>query len=81
MSINRGMDKEDMVHRHSEILLSPLKECNNAICNNMDELRECNIEWRKSDREEVLYNIPYVWNVKINNTNKLTYNSERESQT
>ena len=32
------MDKEDVVHIYKEILLSPKKEQNNAICNNMDAL-------------------------------------------
>ena len=36
MSINRGMDKEDVVHIYSGILLSHKKEQNNAICSNMD---------------------------------------------
>ena len=36
MSINRRMDKEDMVHMYNATLLSQEKEGNNAICNNMD---------------------------------------------
>ena len=36
MSISRGMDKDDVVHIYSGILLSHIKEWNNAICNNMD---------------------------------------------
>ena len=36
MSINRGMDKEDVVHILNGILLSHKKERNNAICSNMD---------------------------------------------
>ena len=35
MSIDRVMDKEDVVHICSEILLSHKKELNNAICSNM----------------------------------------------
>ena len=28
-------------------------------------LKECHTEWSKSDREgEILYNVPYMWNVK-----------------
>ena len=41
MSINRGMDKEDMVHIANGILISHKKEQNNAICSNMDGPREC----------------------------------------
>ena len=40
---------------------------------------ECHTEWSQSDRGE--YDIPYMWNLKRNNTNKLTYETERDSQT
>ena len=36
--INRGMDKEDVVQEYSEILLGHKKQ--NAICSNMDALRD-----------------------------------------
>ena len=33
---------------------------------------ECHTEWSKSDREgEILYDFPYVWNVKRNDTSDL----------
>ena len=32
MSINRGMDKEDVVHIHNGILLSHEKDLTNIIC-------------------------------------------------
>ena len=36
----------------------------------------------KSDREgEQLYDIPYRWNLKWNDTNELTYKTERDTQT
>ena len=61
MSIDRGEDKEDMVHIYHGILLSPKKEWNNAICSNMDGHRECHTEWSQSDREgEISYDIPYI---------------------
>ena len=44
MSIDRGMDKEDVVHIYSGILLSHKKEQNNAIFSNMDEPRDCHTE-------------------------------------
>ena len=38
----------------------------------MDRPRECHTEWGKSDREgEILYDIPYTWNIKRNNANEL----------
>ena len=36
MPINKGMDKEDVVHIYNGILLSHKKERNSAICSNMD---------------------------------------------
>ena len=40
MSINQGMDKEDMVHILNRILLSRKKEQNNTFCSNMNGLTE-----------------------------------------
>ena len=40
MSINRGRDKEDVVHIYNGIPVSHKKERNNAICNNMDATRD-----------------------------------------
>ena len=52
----------------------------NAICNNMDGPRECHTGWSKSDRKgEILYDIPYLWNLKRNDANELTYKAERGS--
>ena len=73
---------EDAIYIYNGILFSHKKEWNNAICSNMDGLRDCHTEWSKSDREgEILYNIPYIWNLKRNDTNELTYKTERDSQT
>ena len=51
MSINRWMDKEDVVCIYNGILLSHKKEQNNAICSNMDGPRDYHVEWSKSDTE------------------------------
>ena len=40
MSIDRGMDKEDVIHIHDGILLSREEELNNAICSNMNGPRD-----------------------------------------
>ena len=40
MSIDRGMDKEDVVHIYNGILLSHKKERNNAVSSNMDATRD-----------------------------------------
>ena len=40
----------------------------------MDRLRDCHTEWSKSDREgEIYHDIFYIWNLKRNDTNELTY--------
>ena len=40
MYIDRGMDKEDVVHMYNVILLSNKKEQNIAICTNMNDPRD-----------------------------------------
>ena len=81
VSIDRGMDKEDVVHIYNGILLSHLKEWNNDICRNIDGPRECQAEWNESDSEGNLqYDIPYMWNLKRNDTHELTYKIETDSQ-
>ena len=47
----------------------------------MDGPRECHTGWSKSDRGEILYDIPYMWNLKRNDTNELMYKRETDSQT
>ena len=63
MSIDRWMDKEDVIHKHththtcthtythSGILLSHGKEWHNVICSDMDGPRDYHIKWSKLDRE------------------------------
>ena len=81
MSIDRGMDKEDVVHIYSEVLLSHKKEWNNAICSNIDGPRDYYTKWSKSDRErQILYDIIFMWNLK-KNTNESIYKTEIDSQT
>ena len=66
------MDKEDVAHIYNRILLSHQKEWNNAICSHVDGPNNCHTEWSKSDREgEILYGIPYMWNLKRNVVNNL----------
>ena len=58
------------------------KEWNNAIYSNMDGPRDCHSEWSKSDKEgEIMDDIPYLWNLKRNDTNELIYKKETDSQT
>ena len=64
MSINRGMDKEDVAHIYNGILLNHKKEQNNAICSNMDGPKDCHTEWSKSNTERQISYITYMWNLK-----------------
>ena len=53
MSINRGRDKEDVVHIYNginRILLSSTKGWNNAIYRNMDTTRDYNPNWSEKDK-------------------------------
>ena len=52
MSVNRGMDKEGVVHTHDGISLSHEKEQNRATCRDVDRPRDCLTEssgfhWRQ----------------------------------
>ena len=59
------MDKEDVVHIYSGILLNHKTEWNGAICRDVDGSRDCHTEWSKLEREkQTLYNIAYMWNLK-----------------
>ena len=41
--------------------------------------RDCHTDWSKSDREgEISGDIPYMWNLKRNDTNELT--KQKDSQ-
>ena len=65
MSIDRGMNKEDMVRIYKGLSLTHKKEWNNAICSNMDEPRDYHSKWSKSARERQLsYDIPHIWHLK-----------------
>ena len=43
----------------------------------MDGSRECHTEKNKSDREETPYDVPSMWNLKRNDTNELTYKTNK----
>ena len=45
MSIDRGVDKEDVVHIQDGIILRHKKEWNNDICKNMDGPRNYPAKW------------------------------------
>ena len=35
----------------------------------------------KTEKQKMSYDLPYMWNLKRNDTNELTYKTERDSQT
>ena len=47
MSVDRRMDKEDVVHIYNGVLLRNKKELNNGICSNMDRSRDDHIKRSK----------------------------------
>ena len=44
MSINRGMDKDDVIRIDNGILFSHKEEGNWVICRDLDESRECHAD-------------------------------------
>ena len=70
VSIDRWMDKEDVVHIHNVILLSNKKEWSNAIWSNMDGPRNYHTNWSKSDKGEY-YMISLISGLWKNDTMKL----------
>ena len=48
----------------------------------MEGPRDCHTEWSKSEtEEEILYDIPYMWNLKRSDTIDFAYKTETDSQT
>ena len=71
--MDRGMDKEDVVHIYYGIFLSHRKEWNNAICSNMDGPRDYHTKWSKLEREtQIPYDMTSMRNLKCD-TNELVY--------
>ena len=64
MSINRRMDKEDVVHIHNGILLNHKKEQNCVICKDVDGPKDCHTECSTSEKEKQILHIKaYMWNL------------------
>ena len=61
MSINWGMDEEDMVQIHDGTYKAIKKNKINAICNNVDGHIDYHTKWGKSDREiNIIWSYLYV---------------------
>ena len=80
MSINEGMDEDNMVHIHDGILLGHEK-------NEIMPLQQHRWTQRwsycmKSDRErQISCDIAYTWDLKKNGTHELTYKTTRVTHT
>ena len=75
MSLDRGMDKEDVVHTHTMEFYSAIKknETRPFAAIWMDIVSY----WVKSEKEKYMnHDIPYMWNLKRNDTNELTKQKE-----
>ena len=58
-------------------LLSHKKECNNAICSNMDGPRVYHTKWNQTEKDK--YYITYMWSLK-SNTNELISKTETDTE-
>ena len=79
MSINKGMDKEDVVYIYNGMLLSHKKEWHNALCSNMEGPSDDHTEWNKAEKY-ISYDIVYMWNLKKKLQTNLFIKTEIESQ-
>ena len=77
MSIDRWMDKEDLVHIHCTMKYYSWK--NSVICSTMDGPRDYHTKWL-DQKEKDKYDITYLWTQK-NDRNELIYKTETDSQT
>ena len=82
MSINRGMDKADVLHTHSGILLSHIKnEIMPFAATWMDPEIVILSEVSQTEKEKCCMTSIICGNLKRNNTNELIYKAETDSQT
>ena len=58
-----------MYNTYNEIWFNHKKEWEIAICDNMGEPWEHCVKWNKSDKNQVSYNLTYVWNLKKKKNN------------
>ena len=85
-NVHQKMNKEDvlLIYTHNGILLGPKKKSNNVICSNMDEPRDYNTKWSKSDREtQILYDYhsyiePQIWYKWTYSQNKQTHRQKHK---
>ena len=78
-SIDRWMDKEDVVYICNAILLSHKKRMKDAICNIMDTPRDYHMKWSRSERKTKT--MCYYLYVKSKVRHKWTYQQNRDRLT
>ena len=78
MPIDRGTDREDMVHIYNEVLLSHKKEGDCAICRDTDGPRDCHTEWQNEKNK--YYILTHICGILKNGTDELFCKAERETQ-
>ena len=76
MSIDRWMDKEDVVYIYMEYYSAIKKEWNNAIWSNMDGPRDYHTKWTKTD-EDKYHKISLIHGILKNGTNEFIYKTNR----
>ena len=77
MSINKWMDKEDVVHIYIYEYYSAIKK--NKITSFASTWMELECVTLSEVREgEISYDITYMWNLKINDMNEFTYKTEAD---
>ena len=76
MSIDRGMNEEDVVHIHNEMLLSHKRRMKNAFCSNMMDLEIIILSEVSQKEKDKYHGITYMWNLKYD-TNALIYRTNR----
>ena len=79
MSIKGGMDKKDVVHMYSAILLSHKKEWNNAICSNIDGPRDYHTNWSQTEKNKY-HMISLICKILENDTNEFIHKTETHSK-
>ena len=52
MSIDRWIDKGDVLYKYNGILLNHKKEWNNVICSNMDGPRDDHTKWSQIEKDK-----------------------------
>ena len=65
ISLDRWIDKENVIYTYDGMLFSLKKEGNPATCINMGETGEHIVKWNKPVSEGQMYDLIYMWNDKL----------------